>query len=102
MILYAITLKNMSRDANGLPNYVWATESQIQTLGKMRNNVEKRYEFVQIGNFIFSPMDISHIEKKDTEYYGGYIPKYAKNRYLLDQNQNKTGNLNNNMPLSLN
>lgn len=85
MILYAITLKNMGRDANGLPNYIWATESQVETIAKMRNNPETRYNLIEIGNFIFSTMDVSHIEKKDTSFYGGPIPSYAKLRYKEDE-----------------
>lgn len=85
MILYAITLKNNSKDINGLPNYIWATETQVKKIGELRNNPQMRYDFIEIGNYIFSPMDISHIEKKNTENYGLPIPKYAKDRYLEDE-----------------
>lgn len=88
MILYAITLKNMNKDENGLIQYVWATKSQLDKIIELRNNSDLKYNFIKIGDFIFSAMDISHIEEKNTKYFGGYIPKYVKDRYLLDQNQN--------------
>ena len=85
MILYAISLKGMSRDANGIPNYVWATKSQVDKIVIMRNNPETRANFICIGKTIFSPSDISMIEEKNTEHYGGTIPGYARNRYLEDE-----------------
>ena len=94
MILYAITLKNMEHDANGLKNYVWATKSQVDKIGELRNNPQHRYDFIEIGNYIFSPMDISHIEKKNTEYTGIPIPKYARDRYLEDENKKINQNMN--------
>ena len=87
MILYAITLKNIEHDANGLKNYVWATKSQVEKIGKLRNNPQHRYDFIEIGNYIFSAMDISHIEKKDTKHYGGPIPKYAIDRYKEEESK---------------
>jgi hypothetical protein len=89
MLVYAITLKNMGRDGNGLPRYVWATETQVKRLVALRNNPEKRSGFIKIGKFIFSPMDISHIEEKDTDNYGGPIPKYVKDK-LGDEQKNYT------------
>jgi hypothetical protein len=86
MILYAITLKNASKDANGLINHIWATESQIKTIGELRNNPQTRFNFIEISDFIFSPMDISHIEKKNTDNIGVPIPKYAIDRYKQDKN----------------
>lgn len=85
MILYAITLKNLGRDSNGLPNYIWATKSQVDKIGELRNNPQRRYDFIEIGDFIFSPMDISHIEKKNTEHIGIPMPKYVIERYEADE-----------------
>ena len=90
MILYAITLKNLNKDTNGLLNYIWATENQVKKIGELRNNPQMRYNFIEIGNFIFSPMDISHIEKKNTDSCGLPIPTYARKRYLEDE-KNKLG-----------
>ena len=99
MILYAITLKNMGKDANGLPNYVWATKHQIDVIGKLRNSPQQRYDFVEIGPHIFSPMDISHIERKDTENCGCPIPAYARNRYIEEKKKGILDNNNDNMRL---
>lgn len=85
MIVYAITLKYMTRDANDLPDYVWATKSQVDTIVRLRNNPDKRYNFIRLGRWIFSPMDIVKIEEKNTDYCGEPIPAYVRNRYLEEQ-----------------
>lgn len=89
MILYAILLKNRLKDENGLPNYIWATKTQIDVITEMRNNPEKRYNFIKINSHIFSPMDIAYIEEKDPEKSGLPVPKYAVERYLKENNQKK-------------
>lgn len=85
MEVYAIKLKNMGTDSNGNPKLVWATESQKKILERMRNDSEKRYNFVEIGNFTFSPMDIAYIEKRKGEYYD--FPSYVVERYKLDSSR---------------
>lgn len=82
MEVYAIKLKNMGQDANGLVKFIWATDSQKKILERMRNNPDERYKFVEIGNYTFSPMDIAYIEKKKGEEYD--FPKYVVDRYKLD------------------
>lgn len=69
-----ILLKNAGKDCNGLPNYIFATDKQVDYLAKLRNNVEKRYCFVKLGNYLFSPIDILYIRKEND--YGGAVPKY--------------------------
>ena len=82
MIIYAILLKNKTKDENGLPNYIWATKSQVDIITEMRNSPDKRYNFVKINSHIFSPMDISYIEEKNTQECGLPIPKYVYEKYL--------------------
>ena len=90
MILYAISLRGMTSDANGIPNYVWATKSQVDKIVIMRNDPARRSNFVRIGKTTFSPMDIVQIEEKNTEFYGGPIPGYARKRYIEDEKNNKS------------
>ena len=73
-----IHLKNAKKDANGLENVIFATESQISVIVGMRNDPEKRLNFVKIGNTIFSPMDVSFIETKEKDSYD--LPKYFLER----------------------
>lgn len=84
MILYAILLKNRKNDSNGLPNYIWATKSQVDVIIQMRNNPEKRNNFVKINKVIFSPSDIAYIEEKNANN-GLPIPKYVLERYEKEQ-----------------
>lgn len=84
MIVYAVKLKNMGLDENGFTKYIWIIESQKKILESMRNNPEQRYNFVEIDDIVFSPMDIAYIEKKEMKDYE--LPKYVKERYLKDNN----------------
>ena len=77
-----ILLKNAGRDCNGLPNYIFATDSQVATINEMRNNPDERYNFCRIGKYIFSPIDILYIKKEKD--YGGAIPQYFIERYKKD------------------
>lgn len=74
-----VHLKHFTRDANGLENVIYATDSQISVLVGMRNDPEKRSNFVKIGNTIFSPMDVAFIETKSRESYE--LPKYFLERH---------------------
>ena len=85
MEVYAIKLKNMGQDTNGLTKFIWATESQKKILERLRNDSDKRYNFVEIGGFTFSPMDIAYIEKRKGEYYE--FPSYVVERWKLDSNR---------------
>lgn len=58
----------------------------------MRNNPDKRYNFIKINSHIFSPMDIAYIEEKDPEKSGLPVPKYAVDRYLQENNKNTNKN----------
>lgn len=79
-----IHLKNATRDMNGLENVIYATDTQIATLVEMRNNPEKRANFVKIGGVLFSPMDIAFIEARVREYYE--LPQYFLERHKKEQN----------------
>ena len=81
MILYAILLKNRLKDENGLPNYIWATKTQIDEVIRMRNTPDERYNFIKINTHIFSPMDIAYIDEKETKECGLPIPTYVIKRY---------------------
>ena len=78
-----ILLKNAGKDYNGLPNYIFATDKQVDYLVKLRNNVEKRYCFVKLGNYLFSPIDILYIRKEND--YGGAVPKYYIEQYKKEE-----------------
>lgn len=74
-----ILLKNMPKDNNGLPIYLFATDKQVGYILKMRNDVNKRMNFVKLGSYTFSPIDILYIKR--IKNYGGAIPEYCKIRY---------------------
>ena len=90
MRVNVIHLKYSGKDGNGLENVLFATDSQIATLVAMRNNPERRLNFVKIGNTIFSPIDVVYIEARERE-------KYELPRYFLDRVK-KEGNY----PLKIN
>lgn len=83
-----IILKNMSKDSNGLPKYLFATDKQVEYICNLRNNPEKRYNFIKLGNYIFSPIDILYIEGRSD--YGGAVPKYYFDRYNEEKKLNTT------------
>lgn len=85
MKVYAIKLKNMGNDEHGFTRFIWASEEQKKILEMMRNDVDKRYNFVEIGGVSFSPMDISYIEEKNKVEYD--LPKYVVERVKLDENK---------------
>lgn len=81
-----IHLKNFSRDVNGLENVIYATDSQIAALVKMRNDPEKRYNFVKVGSILFSPMDVARI---DTQIKA----RYEYPQYFLDRHRKESTGL---------
>lgn len=58
---------------------IYATDSQVAVIAGMRNDPEKRYNFVKVGNITFSPMDVSYIEKQKRISYD--LPKYFLARH---------------------
>lgn len=74
-----VHLKRFTKDANGLENVIYATDSQVAVLVGMRNDPEKRNNFVKIGSIIFSPADVAFIETKTRETYE--LPKYFLERH---------------------
>ena len=83
MKVYAIKLKNMGNDEYGFTKYIWASKEQKEILEMMRNDVDKRYNFVEIGGVSFSPMDIAYIEEKEKIEYD--LPKYVVERIKSDE-----------------
>ena len=73
-----VHLKHATKDANGMENVIYATDSQVSIIVGMRNDPEKRLNFVKIGNTIFSPMDVSFIETRQKDSYD--LPKYFLER----------------------
>ena len=71
-------IKGWGPDQNGLNKVIYLTEAQVDTLGQMRNDSDKRYCFVKVGRMMFSPMDVMYIEEVDKEPYE--LPKYCINR----------------------
>lgn len=57
---------------------VYATDAQVYKLSVMRNDPDKRYNFIKLGSITFSPMDVSYIEQKQRESYD--LPKYFLER----------------------
>lgn len=78
-----IHLKNATRDMNGLENVIYATDTQVSTIVRLRNDPVKRANFVKIGGTIFSPMDITHIEVKSRESYE--LPTYFLERHRAEK-----------------
>lgn len=71
-------IKGWGVDANGVQRVIYLTEAQVDTLGIMRNDPDKRYCFVKVGNLMFSPMDVMYIEEVEKEAYE--LPPYALKR----------------------
>ena len=69
---------------------IYATDSQVEILSHMRNDPEKRNNFVKVGNLTFSPNDISYIESQSRESYD--LPKYFLERHKKESSQLITTN----------
>ena len=78
METYVIHIKGLSRDANGLENVVYATESQVEAIANMRDDPQTASTFIEMGSFIFAPKDISFIERKKKDKYD--LPAYFKDK----------------------
>jgi len=86
MVVYAIKLKNYKKDSNGLPVYIWASKGQYNIITSMRNDVERRRNFIKIHGVTFSPDDIAYIEDIEVEKSGIPIPKYVLERAEQEHN----------------
>lgn len=95
MKIYAIKLKYMGNDINGFKKYIYATEGQKRIIEIMRNNADKRYNFVEIGGVSFSPMDVAYIEVQNKESYE--LPKYVIERLKIDEMKKLDSRYNKNM-----
>ena len=71
-------IKGWGKDENGLDKVIYLTEKQVDILGQMRNDSEKRWCFVKVGEMMFSPMDVMYIEEKEKELHD--LPRYVKKR----------------------
>lgn len=78
-------IKGWGKDENGMDKVIYLTEKQVEVLGQMRNDVEKRYCFVKVGKMMFSPMDIMFIEEKEKELYE--LPHYVTERIDKEQQE---------------
>ena len=58
---------------------IYVTESQMSIIVGMRNDPDKRNNFVKVGALTFSPADVSFIEEQVREKYD--LPKYFIDRY---------------------
>ncbi len=58
---------------------IYATESQVAIINGMRNDPEKRDNFVKVGSITFSPKDVAYIEAQTRSSYD--MPKYFLTRY---------------------
>lgn len=86
MVVYAIKLKNYKRDSNGLPVYIWASKGQYDIITSMRNDAERRRNFIKIHGVTFSPDDVAYIEDIEVEKSGIPIPKYVLERAEQENN----------------
>lgn len=78
-------IKGLGKDEYGNDRLIYLTEKQVEILGEMRNDPERRYCFVKVGRFMFSPMDVIIIEEKEVETYE--LPNYALERLQKEHNQ---------------
>lgn len=58
---------------------IYATDSQVAIIIGMRNDSDKRNNFVKVGAITFSPADVAYIETATRPSYD--FPKYFLNRY---------------------
>lgn len=58
---------------------IYATDSQVAIIIGMRNDPDKRSNFVKVGAITFSPADVAYIESDTRPSYD--FPKYFLNRY---------------------
>ena len=64
---------------------IYATDSQVAIIIGMRNDPEKRSNFVKVGAITFSPADVAYIE---TQTRPGYdFPKYFLQRYDKERSE---------------
>ena len=58
---------------------IYVTDSQMAIIVGMRNDPDKRNNFVKVGTLTFSPIDVSYIEEQTREQYD--LPKYFTARH---------------------
>lgn len=75
-------IKGWGKDKNGLDKVLYLTDKQVDIIGKMRNDPEKRHCFVKVGGLMFSPIDVMYIEEKDKEMYD--LPRYVLDRIEVE------------------
>ena len=76
--VYYVHIKGLGKDINGLQKVVWATRSQADKLAALREDINRRNRFVEIGEFMFAPSDILFIERAERELYDA--PSYFRKR----------------------
>lgn len=78
-------IKGLGKDEYGYDKVIYLTKSQVEVLGKMRNDPEQRYRFVRVGSLMFSPMDIMFIEEVERGLYE--LPKYTMERLEKEKDE---------------
>lgn len=82
-----IHLKGAQKSADGLEKVIYATDTQVSKIVEMRNDPDRRSNFVKIANTIFSPMDIARIDTNTTR------PSYDLPKYFLDRYEQEESRL---------
>ena len=79
VVTYAVHFKHMDKVIN-------VTNQQASIIIGMRNDPDKRNNFVKVGKLTFSPIDVSYIEEQQRERYD--LPKY-----FIDRNEKEASAL---------
>ena len=82
MKAYAIKVKGMGKDSNGMEKIIWATETQYEAIKQRYNDSELRNTMVEIGDISFPVLGVMFMEKRNKEPY--VLPKYFIDRYKLE------------------
>ena len=71
-------IKGLGKDEHNFDRVIYLTAKQVELLGELRNDPERRHCFVKVGRIIFSPMDVNIIEEKEVQTYE--LPDYVRER----------------------
>ena len=74
MNTYAIKVRVLGTDINGIDKLLWATESQANEIRRRFNDPDLKNTMVTLGKTSFQVSGVLYIEEKEKEYYE--LPKY--------------------------
>lgn len=74
MKAYAIKVRGLGSDVNGVDKILWATESQVNEIKHRYNDPELRQTMVTVGTTSFPVSGVLYIEEREKELYD--LPKY--------------------------